>query len=361
MNRQEAMKEIERQFRGVIQRNRKLHNAYFLVHCEPLGIHLNIAEGKTRDQSALPQQRYYIASISKLFTSVLIAMLAEEGKLSYEDPIHRYLPPDLMHKLHVYKGTDYSNQIQIKHLLSHTSGLHDYFEDRPKQGSRMLDLFTSEPSRQWTPQEVIQWSKEHLKSHFPPGQGIHYSDTGYHLLGLLIESITSTPLHEAFRHYLFEPLQLHHTHMAFYSMPAEEDPYPIADLYADQTVITDYKSISMEYAGGALISTSDNLLTFMKALTGGKLISADSFQRMQVWTKFRPGVDYGYGIVRFRTVPLFLPAKYNVWGAWGYSGTFMFYHPALDAYLIGSLNQLRSTAKAVRIMFKAIDVLLRCK
>lgn len=225
----------------------------------------------------------------------------------------------------------------------------------------MLDLFTLEPSRQWTPLEVIQWSKEHLKSHFPPGQGIHYSDTGYHLLGLLIENITSIPLHEAFRRYIFAPLQLHHTHMAFYSKPTVEDAYPLADLYAGQTAITDYKSISMEYAGGALISTSDNLLTFMKALTSCKLISEDSFQRMQVWRKFRPGVDYGYGIVRFRTVPIFLPAKYNVWGAWGYSGTFMFYHPALDAYLIGSLNQLRSTAKAVRIMFKAIDVLLKCR
>ncbi|SYX81832.1 serine hydrolase domain-containing protein [Paenibacillus alvei] len=361
MNRQEAMSRIERQFRSVIQRNRKLHNAYFLVHCEPLGIHLNMAEGTTRGQPSLPQQRYYIASISKLFTSVLTAMLAEEGKLTYEDPIHRYLPSELMHKLHVYKDTDYSTQIQIKHLLSHTSGLNDYFEDRPKQGPRMLDLFTSEPSREWTPQEVIQWSKEHLTSHFPPGQGIHYSDTGYHLLGLLIENITSIPLHEAFRRYLFEPLQLHHTHMAFYSTPAIEDAYPMADLYAGQTAITDYKSISMEYAGGALISTSENLLTFMKALTSGKLIAKDSFQRMQVWTKFRPGIDYGYGIVRFRTVPILFPARYNAWGAWGYSGTVMFYHPALDAYLIGSLNQLQSTAKAVRIMLKAIDVLLKCR
>lgn len=52
----------------------------------------------------------------------------------------------------------------------------------------MLDMLFDEPSRLWTPQEVIRWSKENLKSHFPPGKGFHYSDTGYHLLGLIIET-----------------------------------------------------------------------------------------------------------------------------------------------------------------------------
>src|SRR5699024_1655894 len=97
---------LENRFRKIIQRNHKIHNAYMLIHSEKQGIHLNIAEGGST--TAHPNQPYFIASVDKLFTSVLIGRLEEQGKLSYDDSIALYLESDLLSNMHIYKGKNYT-------------------------------------------------------------------------------------------------------------------------------------------------------------------------------------------------------------------------------------------------------------
>lgn len=348
---------IETLLQSTVQKNARIYNAYLLVHSDKRNLHLNLAEGSTGTIAAHADQRYLIASISKLFTSVLFARLAEQNKLSYDDPIHLYVEQELLNKLHIYKGTDYTKDIRIYHLLGHTSGLNDFFEDKPQQGQSMMDMILHDPTRIWTPQEVILWSKEHLKSHFPPGGGFHYSDTGYHLLGLIAEKITGLQLHQIFEHYFFRPLGMEQSHMIHYSNPLSPSEYPIADVYVNKTVLNDHRSLSIEFAGGGIISTSEDLLRFMKALVSHEIITRDSFEGMKNWSKFSVGIDYGYGLVHFRTIPLLMPARYNMWGNFGSTGSFLFYHPRMDVYLIGSLNQFRTTRKAIQLMFKTIDIL----
>ena len=361
MKKEKVQSLIAEHFTKIVQKDPKIYNAYLLVHSEKLGIHLNIAEGSTGNIPANTQQPYFIASIGKLFTSVLINILVEKGMISYEDTITQFLDNDLLQNLHIYKGKDYTSQIKIRHLLNHTSGLHDYFDDKPKQGKSMIDIIFDEPSRFWTPQETIQWSKEHLKSHFPPGKGFHYSDTGYHVLGLIIEKITSTPFHEALRHYIFQPLQMDHSYLAYYSEPMVKNDYPVADLYSGNNNVIQYRSLSIDYAGGGIVATSEDLLKFMKALATHEIIKEDTFEKMKDWAKFSIGIDYGYGLINFRTIPLLMPQKYNVWGNAGSVGSFMFYHPVMDTYLIGNLNQFRYAQKGIRLMFKIIDILSKNK
>jgi len=339
MKKEKVQSLITEHFTKAVQKDRKIHNAYLLIHSGKLGIHLNIAEGSTGNRPANAQQPYFIASIGKLFTSVLIGILVEKGMISYEDSITQFLDNNLLHNLHIYRGKDYTNHIKIKHLLNHTS----------------------EPSRFWTPQETIQWSKEHLKSHFPPGKGFHYSDTGYHILGLIIEKITSTPFHEALRHYIFQPLQMNHSYLAYYSEPMVKNDYPVADLYSGNNNVIQYRSLSIDYAGGGIVATSEDLLKFMKALATHEIIKEDTFEKMKDWAKFSIGIDYGYGLINFRTIPLLMPQKYNVWGNAGSVGSFMFYHPVMDTYLIGNLNQFRYAQKGIRLMFKIIDILSKNK
>ena len=360
MNKERVQTLIADRFRNKVHKDRKIHNGYLLVHSEKTGIHLNIAEGVTGNIPANVNQPYYIASIGKLFTSVLVGILFEKGELSYEDRITQYLDDDLIHNLHVYKGIDYTGHITIKHLLNHTSGLHDYFGDKPKQVTPMLDQILSEPSHFWTPQEIVQWSKEHLKSHFPPGEGFHYSDTGYHILGLVIENITSMPFHKALEHYLFMPLGMNHSYLVCYSEPLANSDYPIANVYVGDVDVTQYRSLSADYAGGGIVATSEDLLRFMKALVIHKIIREGTFKKMQDWAKFAIGIDYGYGLMNFKTIPLLMPKRYNVWGNAGSTGSFMFYHPEMDAYFIGSLNQFGYHSKGIRIMFKMIDILSKC-
>ncbi|MCM3342527.1 beta-lactamase family protein [Paenibacillus sp. MER TA 81-3] len=185
--------------------NLKLHNVYLLVHSDKLDIHWPMAAGETDGFTANPKQPYHTASVGKTFTSVLLAILVEKGLVKFDDPIANYLPPDILKDLHLFKGKEYTYDIQIKHLLSNTSGIPDYFEDNPRQGKALMEEILENPSRFWTPQETIYWSKEHLQPRFPPGKRVHYTDTGYNLLGLIIETITSKPFHEVLHDYIFTP------------------------------------------------------------------------------------------------------------------------------------------------------------
>jgi D-alanyl-D-alanine carboxypeptidase len=359
MNSQQTKSLIEESFRRKVRKDKHIHNAYLLVHSERLGIDLKIAEGSTGSMPAHPNQPYYVASISKLFTSVLFGILAQKQMVSFEDLISAYVDSDLLHNLHTYKGINYTNDIKIKHLLNHTSGLNDFMEDTPIQGKSMIDLIFDEPSRSWTPQSVIQWSKESLKSHFPPGRGFHYSDTGYHLLGLIVENITEMPYHEALRQYIFEPCGMVHSSFAHYSKPMETSEYPLARLYGRNIDITHYRSLSIMFAGGGVISTTTDMLKFMQALAHHQILKKETFEKMKDWAKFFVGIDYGYGLMNVKTVPIIMPKKYNVWGNAGSTGTFMFYHQATDTYLIGGLHHMQYSRKGLMLMFKIIDKLVK--
>lgn len=338
-------------------RAKGVHNAFLLVHSDKFKLHLNLAEGKTGQIPASPQQQYFIASIGKLFTSVTIARLAEEGKLQFSSPVMDFLEEDLLAGLHVYKGRDYTGDITLGQLLNHTSGLMDYFSDKPKGTVPFLDLIFQEPQRFWTPQEVIRWSKAHLKTHFPPGKGFHYSDTGYHLLGLVVEKVTGLAWHEAVHAYIFAPLGMKHSFCPFYSQPQERQDLPVADLIGRGVRVNDFQSLSVDYAGGGIVSTGEDLLKFMQALAQGRLISQDTFRQMEDWGKFDISIDYGYGMMKLKTLPLIMPPHYNAWGNAGSVGSFMFYNPGLDTYVIGSLNQFGYARKGIMLMLKVFDIL----
>ncbi|KGR79836.1 serine hydrolase domain-containing protein [Ureibacillus manganicus] len=347
---------IEQFFKKRVEKDAKIQNAYLRVHSEKHGIDFQMATGKEAIHS---EQPFYIASISKLFTSVLFGQLVEQGYCSYEDKISKYLDAEILTNLHIYKEKDYSNEIKIRHLLNNTSGLNDFVEDKPVKGKSMPDLLVDEPNRIWTPLEVINWAKENMKNHFPPGRGFHYSDTGYHLLGFIIENISGLPFHEVLRKNIFEPLEMKHSHFSR-TEPIEKSPYEVAKFYIRQTDMTNSESLGILYAGGGIVSTTGDLLTFMKALVNGKMLKKETIEKMKNdCGKFFLGIDYGYGLMNIKTIPLLMPAKYNSWGNAGSTGSFMFYHPATDAYIIGTLNQFGYGQKGIRLMLQLADKLLK--
>lgn len=363
MDKQELVRSIGQLFSSSVKKDKQIHNAYLLVHSDRLDLHVEAAEGKTDSLPADPRQPYFLASIGKLFTSVLIGMLVDQGKLSYDNEIAQFLDDDLLAGLHVVKGTEYSKTIRIYHLLNHTSGLHDYFSDKPKNTRPMLDVILAEPERFWQAREVIQWSKTHLKAHFPPGKGFHYSDTGYHILGLIIEKVAAVPFHQALSDYIFRPLGMNFSYLAGHSKPLQKSEFPVASLYARNMNIIHFRSLSIDYAGGGIISTLSDQLKFMTALKNGQLVKKNTFERMKDWVKFfNPffiGIDYGYGLMSFKAIPLILPAKYPAWGNAGSTGSFLFYHPGTDTYIIGSLNQFGYPQKGIQLVFKVIHQIMR--
>lgn len=343
--------EIEQRLAAKVNADRKLHNVYLLVHSERLGIHWPMAAGRTDHMGANRDQPFHTASVGKTFTSVIVAKLVENGLAKFEDPIANYLPESLVEGLHIYKGKDYSFDIQIKHLLSNTSGLPDFFEDKPKRHRPFLQEILNQPSRFWTPEETVKWSKEHLLPRFPPGQGFHYTDTGYNLLGLIIESITSKSYADVLHEYIFKPLKMKHSYLAQFSEPAAKSDYPVAYLYLDDLKINvdQYRSFSSFYAGGQTVCTVEDLLLFMKALVHNQLLTQESLRLMQNWGKMRLGLKYGYGLMKLQFLPF--TQKYTVWGHLGASGSFMLYLPAMDVFLTGSFNQTTYQSKSMNYLF----------
>jgi len=145
----------------------------------------------------------YIASVTKLFTATAVMHLYEQGALSLDDTIDRYLPADLINGIHVYEGHDYSREITIRQLLSHTSGLPDYYEDKAADGSSLFELLIQDPERNWSVDEMIARARDEMTPHFAPGTSAYYSDTNYLLLGKIIESVTGKPLESVFSELLF--------------------------------------------------------------------------------------------------------------------------------------------------------------
>lgn len=361
MDKEKAQSLIKSHFQKKVRNDRRIHSAYLLVHSEKYGIHLNMAEGSNGSTPADVRQPYYTASVGKLFTSVLAGMLVEQGQLRYSDRLADYLDQDLLHNLHIYNGADYTAKLEIRHLLNHTSGLNDFYDDKPKRGKSMMDLVFDEPSRFWAPREIVEWAKEHLSNPFPPGKGFHYSDTNYILLGLVIEAITGKPFHEVLKQSLFHPLGMKHSHLLQFSEPIEPCPWPVAPFYIRDTNVQSYRSLSVDYAGGGIVAPAEDLLKFMKALVKHEIVGKETFEQMKDWARFQPGIDYGYGLMNVKPVPLIMPAKYSAWGNAGITGAFMFFHPRLDTYFIGSLNQFRYHRKGIMLMFKAITILSRYK
>lgn len=359
--REELKSTIEKKLQSIVDAEPNERNIFLLVHSNKLNIHWNMAFGKIGNFSANKEQSYHTASIGKVFTAVIIAKLVEEGKIAYHDRIYNYLSEDLMENLHIYKGKDYSYEIEIQHLISHTSGLADFYEDKPLQGKSFLNLVLDEPLRKWTPEETIQWSKKNMLPKFPPGKKCHYTDTGFNLLGLIIERVMEKPYHEVLHETIFQPLNMNATYLSHYSEPAIKSAYPIATInYGNRIInVEQHKSFSSFYAGGQTVSTSEDLLKFFTALVENRCIAEESLNHMLKWRKMRLGIKYGYGLMYVQMLPF--TKKYNAWGHLGSIGSFMLYNPDLDIYIIGNFNKIGHLSKSMRTVLYIFRQLAKIK
>jgi len=348
---------IKLKLQKIVKKSDDLKNALLLIHSEKHNIHWKFASGTSGQNQISGDNPYHIASIGKTFTSMIVAKLHERGKIKFSDPVSKYLPPEMLKDLFVYQGVDYSRDVLVKHLLNHTSGVADYYKDEPINGKSIRELVIEEPERFWKPDETIAFTRDKQKTFSIPGKRFHYSDTGYNLLGKIIEKITGKPFHENLHAEIFDPLGMHNSYFLFYSESKEKCPYKIADTYIGNHEVSTYKSVSIDWAGGGIVSTTEDLLLFHKALVKNLLIKKETFE---LWKcdlgKFGFGMDYGYGILflNIGKMAIIFPKTLNMWGNFGSIATYMFYNPACDVYIIGTFNHSNYVVKQV---FFLIDVI----
>lgn len=354
-NLQKTERKLNRIFRKTMKKE-NIYNGMFQLDAKKLKYQQSWVDGTFQNGDPVQQETpFHTASLGKTFTAVATAMLVEEGKLAFDDPMHQYLPESLTAGLHVLDGKDYTKMITIGELLQHKSGLSDYFEGKPVKGDNMLTVAFEQPDKFWTPEELIAFTRERFKARAVPGTQYHYTDTEFILLGLIIEHIEQKPLHDVFRERIFEPLQLVHTSMHLRSAPLESPPTPMAELYFGTEDVSGMTSLSSDWAGGGLQSTTTDIMKFMQALFGGELLQKDTFQAMQQWTPASKGTYYGYGLMKWNLRGLFpLLPNLSIIGHSGFTGSFMYYCPELDVYITGTFNQAEFQKGAIEFLIKVL-------
>jgi CubicO group peptidase (beta-lactamase class C family) len=301
----------------------------------------------------------FIASVTKLYTATVVMLLAERGQLALEDTIAKYLPQAMIQGIHVYAGEEFSDQITIGDLLSHRSGIADYYSDKAADGKSAFDLFLEDPTRHWTVDETIGRARS-LKAQFPPGMATAYSDTNFQLLGKIIQSVTGQPLHTIYEGLLFRPLGLERTWLVGYRPERLGTPgISPADIYLGDRNITLVRSNGSYWADGGIISTASEMIKFLKALKEGKLVRPETLLRMHDWHHWQFPMQYGYGTMYF-SLPFPLAGPTGLPAMWGHSGTtgsFLYYVPKSDLYIAGTINQTESKFAPFGLIRKAIAAL----
>lgn len=233
--------------------------------------------------AATPDTLYVIGSMTKTFDTALVMQLVEQGKMALDDPLAKWLP-------------DYPNaaNITIGELLSHTSGVRDFF-----YYSSYTQLVIRDPQRVWTPQEVLDTLVG--KPYFEPGTGYHYSSTNFILIGLVLEAVTGKQLGALLRQQLFRPLGLDHTYFqdATHQPPAGAALGHSATTGADITDGSNYRPTTSEatvaWAAGAIVSDVADIATWCSTLYGGKLLQPDSLAQMENYD-YSPYSEETYGL-----------------------------------------------------------------
>jgi len=354
--------EMEDLVSGLVEKDKSVRNCVLSVMKGDGSFSWSGAAGIARQDGQVPMTKdtpIYIASITKLYTATAIMRLYEKGELSLDDPMSRYLPDQLIRGIHVYKGKDYSLEITIKQLLSHTSGIADYYTEKPKRGKSLFDLFLQEPERSWTVDETIARARNALEPNFQPGKDASYSDTNFQLLGKVIEAITGKPLYIVYVDFFFRPLGLKHTWLTGYSEP-QLAPYTApADIFYKDMNITKTRSNGAYWADGGIVSTAEEMTIFLKALKEGRIVSRDTLKLMHNWHKLQFPLQYGYGTMYFK-LPWFIDMVMKVppiWGHSGSTGSFLYYSEDLNLYMAGSINQVDSKIKPFRLMGKVMKAI----
>lgn len=274
-----------------------------------------------------PDQPMRMASTTKTYVATAILRLWEEGRLGLDDPIAHHLPGDLVATLRL--GGYAPDRITIRHLLHHTGGLFDYAMD-----SAYTAAVTGDPGHRWTRMEQLAFAMEKGAPYGAPGAGFHYSDTGYILLGEILERKTGLTLGAALRDLVgYERLGLWRTWLE----SIDPDPWYAGDRahqYFGALDTYEFDPSVDLYGGGGLAASVKDMALFTRGLLTGRIFArAATLDTMLLRPTAATQRDYRMGIYSMSV------DGDSGFGHTGFWGTFSFYFPSLDLGVAGSITQ----------------------
>jgi CubicO group peptidase (beta-lactamase class C family) len=288
---------------------------------------------------------YLIASITKMFTSAVILQLIDEGRLRLDDRVVPLLADLDLAELHVHRGVDATDRLELHHLLHQTSGIAGYWfgdiEDRLSRGEDVA----------YSIQDTVDRARR-AGAEFPlgdrDGRRSSYSDTNWQLLTGIIEAVTAQPYSEAVAERLVGPLDLADT----YVVPGAADrPEPLVLRYRDEPLSIP-QALASERGAGGIVSTLDDQLRFSRAFHDGELFAGGLDRAAPHWNRvLNVAIGYGHGVMRFR-LPRWMTGRKipEMFGHSGSTASFLFHVPDLGCHVAGSFNQHADAARPFRFL-----------
>jgi CubicO group peptidase (beta-lactamase class C family) len=271
----------------------------------------NFISGVDNDSNTI----FQIGSVTKQFTAAVVMKLQEEGRLSVQDTLSKYFP-----------SVEYAKKITLENLLTHTSGLYDYVADIDEEDAAIACNPVDK-------QLVLDLMFKH-DLYFEPGTAYRYCNSGYYLLGLIIEKVSGKLYEQNVRDIIFTPLQMNHSFFDFRNI-------------ADSNIATGYQEITgtyqneaaawrwdstVSYAAGAIYSSTGDMYKWAQAIAAKKLLNAASWRAM-----LTPHLNnYGYGI---NADTIFSKAAYTHGGGIPGFISYLCYFPDDDVTVILLCNQ----------------------
>ncbi len=351
-------RELQSLLDGVVATNAEVHGAALAVDASGVAVNWEGAAGLADPAAGVamtPATPVRIASNTKTYVAVAVLRLAEEGRLAIDDPVAAHLPDELAELL---RSDGYDLEaMTVRHLLTHSSGLFDHTSD-----PRFEEAILADPRHRWTRAEQVRAAVEWGDPHGAPGEIYTYCDTGYVLLGAIIEQTSGRPLAAAVRELLgFERLGLRATWWETLEPPPEQLPARAHQFFGELDSFGFDPSLDL-YGGGGIAATVGDLARFWRALFGGEVFTDPSSLETMLTTfdglQPLPGADE-------RALP---PGAYRM-GVWavevgghatwrhsGFWGTSATYVPELDLIVAATVNQHQARAALEELLERSVTL-----
>ncbi|MDO8145830.1 serine hydrolase [Isoptericola sp. 178] len=297
-------------------------------------------------------QPFHAASIGKLMTTALVLMLVDQGRLQTDSPLGALLPARDLVGLPAAPGVDVARDVTVEHLLTHTAGLPDYAEPpRHRTSAAAVTALAADPDRRWTPADLLDEARR-LPAVGRPGARFRYGDTGFVLLGRVVEELHGEAFPAVMRRRVLDPCGMERSSMPYVLARTPQDvaDLDVAPFWVGPDEVSTCLSVSMDWAGGGVVATPGDLVRFSEALHAGRLVPPGLLRyATRPRHRFRPGIHYGAGTMtlRFGGFSPFLRGLPVPVGHLGILSTHLFFYPRQRAHVVLNLHGTAEMRRSV--------------
>jgi D-alanyl-D-alanine carboxypeptidase len=298
--------------------------------------------------------RFRVGSLTKTYTATVVLQLVGEGRLSLQDTVEHWLPGRVPN----------GENVTLRQLLTHTGGLGDYF-----QHPGFFDpFFAGDVQHFWAPQDLLDAAVAEPPI-FAPGSGWQYSNTGYMLLGHVIQAATGESIQAHLQRRIFGPLRLRDTSFDVQPEIAGRHAHGYSRIPSPSQDLVDVTDWSPSYAwsAGAIVSTADDTARFYQALLAGHVLRGDLLAQMQTTVPMGIGEEEDYGLGLWHSRGIAIPgARLSCGAVWGHDGDILGYHA--DAFvrpdrkrvvvLLGTYSKDEYGASVLQAQFDVLEAAL---